>query len=247
MEPTFADFTVVVPTRDEQGNIGRFIDSIPKELNLIVVDASDDETASLTLRLRPERTTVLLKKDSNIPVARQIGGELANTEWLIYSDADVVFHADYFKNLAHYAKDFDVVYGPKLSLDAYRAYYARFTAMQRFFHSIKAPIASGSNLAVKRSVLLAGGGFDPDLYCNEDTELVWRLGRAGYRIAFAEDLPVYAIDHRRLARGQVRKTLHSFVRCFLIYFGLVPSIWRHSDWGYWSERDGARRKPDRPA
>jgi hypothetical protein len=91
-------------------------------------------------------------------------------------------------------------------------------------------------------VLFAAGGFDPELICNEDSELVWRIKRAGFRLRFAPDVPVYATDHRRLERGLTRKTLHSIFRCLLLYTDLLPSHWRRADWGYWSHV----RPEDRP-
>jgi cellulose synthase/poly-beta-1,6-N-acetylglucosamine synthase-like glycosyltransferase len=230
-----SDITIILPTRNEERNIGTFLASLPETCHLIVVDAGEDRTAEIVTDVRPERSLVVRRK-STIPEARQIGAELAKTEWLLFTDADVVFPPDYFQGLSRYA-GFDSVYGGKLSRDRFRRYYRGFAFAQRVSHWIGIPAVSGSNLLVRRQVVLSVGGFDPELVCNEDSELGWRIKRAGYRIGFAPDLPVYATDHRRLERGVLRKTLHSVSRCFLLRFDLIPARWRRLDWGYWSKAE----------
>lgn len=229
--------TVIVPTRNEEQNIPRFLASLPEGIPLIVVDAGTDRTADLVRQRRPRQTQVI-QRECSIPQARQIGAELARTEWLLFTDADIVFSDGFFARLPQHF-DADCVYGSKLSRDAYRGYYRAFSYGQQCLQRVGIPAASGSNLALRRKVLFAVGGFDPELICNEDSELVWRIQRAGFRTRFAVDTSVYATDHRRLDRGRVRKTLHSLMRCALLYGDLLPQAWRASDWGYWS-----RRRPD---
>jgi glycosyltransferase involved in cell wall biosynthesis len=226
------DITVVVPTRNEQKNIRAFLRSLPDAVSLIVVDASDDETPAMILALRPLHTSVLRRK-SSITEARQIGSEVTKTGWVLFTDADVIFPNDYFDRLQTYAA-YDAVYGPKLSRKGYIWYYRWFAFGQRLSHVFGVPAATGSNMLVRRGVIADAGGFDLQLVCNEDSELVWRIKRAGYRVAFAADLKVYARDHRRLKRGLWRKTTHSIVRCLLLYLDLMPARWRGKDWGYWS-------------
>lgn len=226
--------TVVLPTRNEAHNIAAFLASLPHEVHLIVVDASDDETPDLIHRLRPERIQVLRRK-STITEARQLGAELAHTDWLLFTDADVVFPDDYFEFLSRLPET-DVIYGPKLSRDRFAVYYRWFGYGQQCSHWLGIPAATGSNLLIRREALFSAGGFDPELVCNEDSELVWRVKRAGYSARFSLDLPVYARDHRRLDGGLWRKTLHSVFRCLLLYWDLIPARWRGADWGYWSQQ-----------
>jgi len=183
-----APITVIIPTRNEERNIPRFLASLPDELPLIVVDASIDRTAELLAALRPRQTRVI-KRPCSITEARQIGAEAARTEWVLFSDADIVFPSGFFSRLPrHFGAD--CVYGSKLSLDAYRASYRGFSYGQQLLHHAGIPAASGSNLALGRKALFAVGGFDRDLVCNEDSELVWRVKRAGFTVRFAADAPV---------------------------------------------------------
>jgi cellulose synthase/poly-beta-1,6-N-acetylglucosamine synthase-like glycosyltransferase len=100
---------------------------------------------------------------------------------------------------------------------------------------LRIPAASGSNLLVLAQAFAAIGGFDTELPCNEDSELVWRLARRGYSFKFEPELVVWATDHRRLRRGRALKAMHTLARCGLLYFDLLPKAWRSHDWGYWSE------------
>jgi len=229
--------TIIVPTKNEAHNIATFLKSIPPAIELIVVDASDDETPQLIASLRPAHTTVLRVR-SNIAQARQIGAERADTPWLLFTDADVSFAPDYFERPSTH-QTYDVLYGPKLSLDDHQRYYRWIARAQYLSDRLGLPAASGSNLLIRRAALERSGGFDPRLSVNEDSEIVWRIKRLGLRVAFTFDLVVYARDHRRLQRGTLRKTLHSIVRCGLLYLNLMPERWRSHDWGYWSERGSA--------
>jgi glycosyltransferase involved in cell wall biosynthesis len=226
------DLTVIVPTRNEAANIRAFLESLPKTLALIVVDAGDDATADIVANIRPEHSLVL-RHLSPISEARQRGAEAASTPWLLFTDADVQFPLEYFERLVHQPPG-DAVYGPKLSRDKFQTYYRWFAYGQRLSHWLGIPAATGSNILLKREVLTAVGGFDPELSCNEDSELLWRVKRAGYQVAYNPRLAVYARDHRRLERGLWRKTAHSISRCLLLYWNLLPARWRRHDWGYWT-------------
>lgn len=223
--------SVIVPTRNEVHNIGRLLATLPAAVRLIVVDASEDETARRVRQLRPHGTTIL-RNTANVTVARQAGAEAARTPWLLFTDADVVFASDYFERLTQRSAA-SALYGPKLSSTEFNQYYDWFARGQAWAHRLGIPAVSGSNLLVHQETFWAIGGFDLSLTCNEDSELGWRWKRRGFRIEFDPTLKVFAHDHRRLRRGATAKTAHTFLRCFLLYCNLLPRAWRAHDWGYW--------------
>lgn len=229
----FNDVTVVLPTKNEAHNIVPFLQSLPADIALVVVDASEDDTSALIAAHRPQHVQII-RSTARIAEARQIGAAAAQTEWVLFTDADIVFAADYFVRLLDCQRDCDVVYGAKRSRDDYERYYRWFSQGQWLAHRLGIPAASGSNLLIRHAVLLACGGFDQRLTVNEDSEIAWRIKRQGYRVCFAPDLVVYERDHRRLRRGAVRKTVHTLARSLLLYLNLMPDRWRSDDWGYWS-------------
>lgn len=80
------DLTIILPTRNERNNIRAFLASLPEDAQLIVVDASNDETPQLVRDIRPRNTTII-QQPCNVVAARQIGAEAANTPWLLFTDA----------------------------------------------------------------------------------------------------------------------------------------------------------------
>jgi glycosyltransferase involved in cell wall biosynthesis len=240
------DLTIIVPTRNEAANIGPFLRSIPADIGVIVVDGSSDATRKIVHEIRPGNTT-LVDCPGSLTAARQLGAQRAATHWLLFTDADVTFADDYFDRLRALIGSEatgpshgrigapGLLYGPKLSRGEFAAYYRAFAFAQRVVDFARIPAASGSNMIVAAPAFAAVGGFDTTLTCNEDSELGWRVARAGYRCRFDRSLTVWASDHRRLRRGRLRKTMHTAARCFLLYFDLVPQRWRSRDWGYWSE------------
>lgn len=227
------DLTIILPTRNEADNIRTFLASIPRTIQLIVVDSSSDSTRDVIADCRPLNTAIL-HRNVSIVEARQLGAEVATTDWLLFTDADVRFSRGYFARLAAQGDAGGALYGSKRSIGGFRNYYRWFVWGQSVLHRFGVPAATGSNLLIRRDVLFEVGGFDRALSCNEDTEIVWRIHRRGFRVNFSPELAVYETDHRRLRRGALAKTMHSLTRCLLLYLDLMPSRWRTGDWKYWS-------------
>jgi len=226
------EITIILPTRNESRNIRKFLSSVPENIRLIVVDASEDATPDIISAVRPDCTTVI-RHPGSVTKARRTGADAASTPWLLFTDADIMFSEDYFNNVGN-LPEYDLIYGPKLSLDRFRAYYKWFAYGQHLIHTLGVPAVSGSNCIMRREAYQTSGGFDRVLTCNEDSELAWRIDRMGYISHYASDLVVYAGDHRRLERGIMKKTLHSITKCTALYFDLIPERLKGSDWGYWS-------------
>jgi len=143
--------TVVVPTKNEAHNIVPFLQSLPDDVSLVVVDASEDETPNLVAQHRSWHAQVI-RSPAKIAGARQIGAAAARTEWLLFTDADMVFAEHYFQRLQECTADCDAVYGSKHSLDEYAQYYRWFSRGQGLMHWLGIPAASGSNLLIRREI-----------------------------------------------------------------------------------------------
>lgn len=234
-----SDLTIIVPTKNESNNIVNFLDSIDKAVKLIVVDASSDDTRTLIAQHRPQNTTVIFEK-SNIPAARQKGAEIAQTTWILFTDADMVFDKGYFKAWEKLALGDGIggVVGGKYSIDnKYKTYYKLFSAGIRLatFWGIMA--GSGSNMLFRREALLNSGGFDLKLSASEDTEMLWRVKKNGWKIIYHHPFKVYERDHRRLdEQGILGKTLYAWARSLMLFTGIGRESVRKSDWGYWKNR-----------
>ena len=165
---TLPRVTVVVPTKNEEANIGRFLASLDPAVHLVVVDSSTDATPELIERLRPERTRVVRAR-ATIPVARQLGAELASTDWVLFTDADVVFAEDYFTHLETLELDQREagLVGAKSTDGGFDRYHRWFVRGQGALNALGVPAASGSNMLVRAAVIGEIGGFDTQLTVND--------------------------------------------------------------------------------
>ena len=213
------DLTLIVPTKNEARNIERFLEPIPDDIQLIVVDAGADGTCDIIRRKRRSRTRIV-RSGGNIAAARQLAAEEARTEWLLFSDADVFFAHDYFAilNKIQPGARHGGIVGAKSSQGRYRGYFSLFSRWLPLICALGIPAASGSNMLVRRHALMAVGGFDLRLSCNKDSELMWSIRRHGYKVDYEGALKVFEFDHRRPDKGVFSKphTALPVVPCFTV-------------------------------
>lgn len=241
MQRDLRDVSVIVPTRNEARNVPRFLRSLHPDVELVVIDASEDGTDEIIRALRPERTTIV-RSPARIARARQIGAEAARGRWLLFTDADVSFASHYWDYLAG-AEVGSAFFGPKYATTAHSSYSSVFTTGQRICAGLGIAAASGSNMGMHRAAFVQAGGFRMDLPVNEDTELMMRLRRTGVEVTFAPELAVHSLDDRCLDRWVLRKFLHSAIRTTIVLIGLyvpLPKRLLTGDWGYWGVGNARR-------
>lgn len=173
---------------------------------VIVIDsASSDGTQDLARR---DGFTVveISARDFNHGGTRQLGAELAvDAEILIYLTQDAVpFGADAFANLVRTFEDAEIgaAYGRQLPREAagpIEAHARHFSYPpvscvrsweSRQTHGFKSIFFSNAFGAYRRSALISVGGFSPDVIFGEDTLVVARLHRAGWKTAYVADAKV---------------------------------------------------------
>lgn len=228
------DLTVIIPTKNEEKNIISFLNSLPPAVKLLVVDSSTDKTRELVNIHRSQNSTVIFK-ECNIPKARQIGAEHSSTEWILYSDADMIFDSIYFQNLEkiNIPNNTGAIMGAKLSRDKFRWYYRAYSFSIKLMSYLSIPIGSGSNMILRKSALENIGGFDLSLSHSEDNDILWRIRKEGYKVISRDQLRVYEMDHRRLEKGVFKKFIHGSLRAFFLITGINRKNVQKSDWGYW--------------
>lgn len=232
-----SDVTLIIPTKNEERNIQSFLDHLPPEIQLIIVDSSTDRTREL-INIKRSHNTYIIRENCTIPQARQMGADNAGTKWLLYSDADMLFDKHYFSNLENIKirKNVGAVMGAKLSKTKYRWYYFLYSNSIRLLASWGIPIGSGSNMILNKDALKQIGGFDFALTHSEDNDILMRIKKAGWKVIYSPRLKVYENDHRRLDQGVFKKFWHGTLRAFFLYTGLFKNKVRKSDWGYWDKK-----------
>ena len=176
-------------------------------------------SALAALRLRPD-DEVIVVDNSSPPVvpgavsapeqkssyfARNAGVDRASGEWLLFLDADCrprpTLIDDYF------AERIDpgcgVVAGRVMALSGQSGLVARYARsrghLSQAAHMRDAHLPYGitANLLIRRSALVALGGFQEGLRSGGDADVCWRLQEAGWTIAYREPA---AVEHAHRER-----------------------------------------------
>lgn len=196
-------FSVIVPVLDGGRPFRLLLDALAagsyRDFELLVVDdGSSDGSAEAATHAG---AMVLSTSGREGPgAARNLGALAAGGEWLLFIDADCVPHADTLERMASAiaaAPWAAAVFGSYDASPPATGFVARYkNLMHHHVHQEGEPEAftfwAGCG-AVRRSLFLEIGGFDPVLYprpCIEDIELGSRLRLGGHRIRLAPEVQV---------------------------------------------------------
>jgi glycosyltransferase involved in cell wall biosynthesis len=222
--------SVVVPVHNGATTVGEQIEALvgqtyPGSYEVVVVDNnSTDETPSI-VRAWSERAPVVrmvaATERSGAAYARNAGAKAARGDILAFSDADDVADSKWLEHLVAAIEDADVVGG---SIESERLNDALLLRWRPPLPSGSSPIshgflpyALGANVAFRRAVFDALGGFREDYPVGEDVELVWRAQLTGRRFAFSPD----AVVHYRYRTG-----VAALVRQYVAYGTIGPRLYR---------------------
>jgi glycosyltransferase involved in cell wall biosynthesis len=178
---------------------------------IVVVDhASTDDTAQIarswTGRI-PVRV-VEAAAGGGAGFVRNTGASASTGELLLFCDADDVVAPRWVAAMVDALEEYDLVGGsvehgclndPAVVAWRTHDHVDGLPLGLRFL-----PIASGSNMGVRRDVFEGAGAFDPHLVAVEDKDFCFRLVLAGHSIGFAPNARV-AYRHRDSLRGLWRQ------------------------------------------
>jgi glycosyltransferase involved in cell wall biosynthesis len=188
--------TVVVPARNAARTIGEQLDALEAQeyegpWDVVVADnGSTDGTARVVeerVRRWPGLRLVSAAGRRGPAHARNVGVAGSDGALLLFCDADDVVRPGWVAAHALALQDHALVAG---AIDL-RAFWPHVGA--GYAGPMTRPpgarewmaYAAGANLAVRRDVFAAAGGFDEDLRSGEDQDLSWRLQLAGHELGFA--------------------------------------------------------------
>jgi glycosyltransferase involved in cell wall biosynthesis len=198
--------SVVVPVRNGGRDFGRCLQRLRgsslTDYELIVVDdgSTDDSAATAT---QAGATVLRLPSPRGPAAARNLGAQAAGSQLIFFLDADVAVHRETLaRALVRFERDpslsalfgsYDDQPAARGLVSQYRNLLHHFVHQQGTFMDEIRPAHTfwtGCG-AIRRSVFLEYGGFDPRLYPRpaiEDIELGYRLTRIGHRIVLARDV-----------------------------------------------------------
>lgn len=213
-------FSFIIPAHNEARYIRFAVQSIythatGHEFEIIVVDnASTDNTADVVRKSYPD-AKVIFEKRKGTGFARNAGAAQAKGDMLIFFDSDVVMPASWLPTMIqNFSQNPSLVAlsGPyyHIGLASWqrfweRAYYYLGVAPHQWFFARLLNVGGiliGGNIAVKKNIFEAVGGFDTNLtFWGDDTMLAKRLIKKG-RIDFSNKLFVYTSSRRIMKKGE---------------------------------------------
>lgn len=205
---TQKSFSIIVPCLNEEKYIGKLLHTLAKQTDqdfeLFVVDGkSEDKTVEIINQYKTQlpQLTLIISDRRGVSYQRNLGAASAQSEHLLFLDADSRLDADYVKDFKEEqykcAADIATAYiwpdstnpldwffwlGGNLVIDL-----SRFTW----------PFAPGMNLYLRKEIFDKAGGFDTEIKVGEDTDLVKRASAIGGKFVVLKK-PKYFTDVRRL-------------------------------------------------
>ncbi len=208
-------FSLIVCTRNGAERIAACLDAIANMAyraheTIVVDDGSDDGTAALVSIRFPDVMLISIPP-SGLSAARNIGAARATGDILAFTDDDCEPDAEWLLRLSTAFQDPTIAAagGPNLPPISRTASEAVIRAAPGapshvLLDDTTAEHLPGCNIALRRDVFQAIGGFDPVFRtAGDDVDFCWRLSDAGHRLGF---VPGAFVWHWR------RPSLRTFLR-----------------------------------
>lgn len=212
--------SVVIPTYNEEHNIGNTLRSLKKLLpgaELIVADGkSTDNTVKVAKKVADKVVFEHVPKGvrRSIGGGRNAGAAASKRDVLVFCDADNVPPREFFESMSREFEKPDVVgFGgkvmPRNATFVQNWVFEFFNLIVEVSGFFGRPVIAGNAVAYKKKAFLKVGGFDRTMQASEDQDLCIRISKVG-KVAFDPRVTTYT-SNRRLEK-----------------FGLLGLFW---DWG----------------
>ncbi len=192
------DVTVVVPVRDRAGSLDCCLAALGTDHPVIVVDDASRNPAAVA-EVAAGHGAKLLRRDVNggAAVARNTALVGVRSALIGFVDSDCRPEPGWVERLAgHFADPLVGAVAPRIVALDDRGVVGRYGAANgsldlgereaRVTPGSPVPYVPTAALVVRTAAIdaLGDAAFDPALRVGEDVDLVWRLGRAGWRIRY---------------------------------------------------------------
>jgi GT2 family glycosyltransferase len=208
--------TLAVVTRDRADSFARYLlaglEQIAASAPVVVVDQSSDDATARLVEGRPGIR--YLRSDPGLAHGRNVAVRETTTPLLAFTDDDVTLPASWLERMARafeQAPDAGAVCG--WAVTAAGVLQPGAAAGTYRWPAIPFALGSGFNIAFRREALEQVGTFDEELgagaryRAGEDSDMLYRLLRAGWSVVCSDEITVVHHDRReggeqlRLHRG----------------------------------------------
>ncbi|MBD3373798.1 glycosyltransferase [candidate division KSB1 bacterium] len=238
------EISVIIPTHNRADSLINVLSNLEAQtcpfdvFQVIVIDdASTDDTFSLLSQFRHHsqlNIRILQCKLANAGAARNLGVSQAVAPLLIFLDADIYVHPDFIsKHLAYhqaYPQENMILQGrvemAKELLVPHQVRHGIWNPplgrKERFdtqWQSFRA-----ANTSIKRQLFIRVGGFNPQLCAAEDTELGYRLWKAGANFVF--DNSILTTHYHPMTWGQYLDKAKKYGKSIALWYAHEPEVQR---------------------
>jgi GT2 family glycosyltransferase len=199
-------FSVVIPTLNEESNIGRCLDSVlnvewPGDRFEVVV--VDNGSADRTLAIAREKGAIVLQyPKSSISGLRNLGVQNSHGTWLAFIDADCTVDKTWLIEAARYIDEESIVcFGSPPSIPEKSTWVQRawLEVRKKSTYSGETEWLESMNMFVRREAFEKIGGFDESLQTCEDYDISVRLKSIGRIITGGRIMAIHHGEARTLS------------------------------------------------
>ncbi|RPJ43126.1 MAG: glycosyltransferase [Deltaproteobacteria bacterium] len=212
-EDSVFDCSVIIPSYNSERTIRPCLDSVfgqktSRRYEVWVADSSDDQTPEIIQNEYPGVKLIRFPRKTNPGTARNAAVRVAKGKLLLFTDSDCILNPDWVELMSRAHRENDdsrivggaVVNGNPKTLSSTAGYLIEFSEYLPTMAPSVVPSLPTCNISYRREIFELYGGYDPDLYPQEDYFFHWRISQAGEKIRFHPEIRVRHF-HRETLRG----------------------------------------------
>lgn len=201
-------FSIIIPTLNEEQFLPKLLSDLKRQtftdFEVIVVDGnSTDKTVALAKKATSLNLQVINSKKRNVSHQRNLGVKHAHSNWVIFFDADNRLPTYFLEGIKYQLHKkstdaFSTFIHPDSNIPGDKAIATIVNYGTQAVIALNKPTAMGACIGIKKDIFNKVGQFNPKVPYQEDTELVRRVHKSGYKfIIFSEPAITYSFRRFR--------------------------------------------------
>lgn len=215
-------FSIIIPCLNEEHFLPNLLKNLNsqtfKDFEVIIIDGnSEDKTAKVATEF-PAKYPLHLHSTTtrNVSFQRNLGAQKADSNILIFFDADTQIPKNYLKKIAQaFEKKHPHFLTTYIKTDSHKPSENMFAFFSNSFlktgEILKLPFSYGAMQAIKKGVFFDVGGYDPNVKFGEDSELLQKVYKYNYKLTVLST-PRYIFSLRRLRSEGTLKPLIQYLQ-----------------------------------
>jgi cellulose synthase/poly-beta-1,6-N-acetylglucosamine synthase-like glycosyltransferase len=194
--------SVIIPAYNAEKTIGQCLEALENQSfrdfeTIVVDDGSKDKTAEIVEKFKGVK--LLQQKNSGPASARNFGAKSTNCEIIVFTDSDCIAEKNFLNEILAPFSDKKVAGVQGKYKSRQKELVARLTQLEieqrheKMARQESIDFMGSYAAAYKKSVFDEMKGFDTSfpMASGEDTDLSFRIAKAGYKMVFAEKAIVW--------------------------------------------------------